>query len=105
MVLVRNGSVLLIGIFFCSEEIVVLACFVMSQVLGCWLEVFTVWIRCGCRRYGMLQSFFSHATAPHTFLRESPLTEIVSGSAGSGRRGFIDCEFLTGKSTQFKGSC
>ena len=53
----------------------------------------------------MLQSFFSVAIAPYTFLRESPLTLFVRGSAGSGRRVFIYCEFLTGESTPFKGSC
>ena len=62
-------------------------------------------IRAGCRRYGMLQSFFFGAIAPYTFLRESPLTLFVKGSAGSGRRVFIYCEFLTGESTPFKGSC
>jgi hypothetical protein len=38
-------------------------------------------IRLGCRRCGKLQSFFSDAIAPNTFLREVPLTLAVSSSA------------------------
>jgi len=38
-------------------------------------------LRLGCRRYGKLQSFFSDAIAPNSFLRKVPLTIIVSSSA------------------------
>jgi hypothetical protein len=41
-------------------------------------------LRLGCRRYGKLQSFFSDAIAPNTFLRKVPLTVIVSSSAAQG---------------------
>ena len=40
-------------------------------------------IRLGRRRGGKLRSFFSHAIAPKTFLREVPLTLSVRGSAWS----------------------
>ena len=42
-----------------------------------------LWIQLGCRRHGKLQSFFSKAIAPKTFLREAPLTIAVSSSAWS----------------------
>jgi hypothetical protein len=38
-------------------------------------------LRRSCRRYGKLQSFFSDAIAPNTFLRKVPLTITVSSSA------------------------
>jgi hypothetical protein len=40
-----------------------------------------LWIHLSCRRHGKLQSFFSKAIAPKTFLREVPLTIAVSSSA------------------------
>src|SRR5262249_43870487 len=47
-------------------------------------------LRLGCRRYGKLQSFFSDAIAPHSFLRKVPLTVIVSSSARSRTRADAD---------------
>ena len=49
-----------------------------------------VGIHCGYRCSGILRSILSCAIAPPTFLRESPLTNIVSSSAAVGRRGLID---------------
>jgi hypothetical protein len=45
------------------------------------LAVLVSLIRLGCRRCGKLQSFFSEAIAPKTFLRMVPLTITVSSSA------------------------
>jgi hypothetical protein len=49
---------------------------------SCVVAVLASLIRLGCRRRGKLQSFFSKAIAPKTFLREVPLTITVSSSAG-----------------------
>jgi hypothetical protein len=62
-----------------------------------------VGIHGGCRCSGMLRSILSSAIAPHTFLRESPLTKIVSSSAAVGRRGFIDANSSPGSPLQSKG--
>ena len=57
---------------------------------GLLCVISSVCIRRGCRCSGMLRSILSSAIASPTFLRESPLTNIVSSSAAVGRRGLID---------------
>jgi hypothetical protein len=47
-------------------------------------------IRLGCRRYGKLQSFFSDAIAPNTFLRKVPPTILVGSSARQRTRADAD---------------
>ncbi len=51
----------------------------------------------------MLRSILSSAIAPPTFLRESPLTNIVNSSAAEGRRGLIDANSSPEGPLQSKG--
>ena len=64
--------------------------------------------RLGCRRHGKLQSFFSKAIAPNTFLRQVRLTisrEQLCLVIRHGRCVFIWCEFLAVRATPYRASC